>query len=142
MSDKEKEQELENRKESCKTYLEQTKLLITLASAFLIAPAFIFTVSEDNSLTFLFWAEGSFVLSVLFGYVVFGTISGSQRDGEYDVYRPATRNFSFMQLAVFLAGMIFFVVMFVNLEIKQENFAPKECQPTSQKECQPTSQNI
>jgi len=40
----------EGKKEACKTYLEQTKLLVTLASAFLFAPAALIGILKDKPL--------------------------------------------------------------------------------------------
>lgn len=77
----------DDRKEACKTYIEQTKLLVTLASAFVLAPvAFVGYVRNDKSLQILsaaeikglMGAEGLFILSVLVGYVVLGGLAGTQ----------------------------------------------------------------
>ena len=106
-----------NRKDACKTYVEQTKLLVTLASSFLVAPAafiVLFTGEKDLGLT-LFQttvfviSELAFVASVIAGYVVLGAITGSQHNGTYDVYRPATRISSLIQLALYVSGLAVFV---------------------------------
>lgn len=105
---------VEGKKEACKTYIEQTKLLVTLASAFLFAPAVLIpllkeTVRIDSLLaTGLMVSEGAFVFSIFFGYVVLGTVAGSQSDGSFNVYRPATMWFSWMQIATYLGGMAWF----------------------------------
>jgi hypothetical protein len=65
-------------KEACKTYIEQTKLLVTLASAFVVAPAAIVAFFEGKNsigaspelVSKFLWAEGLFVFSVLSGYLV------------------------------------------------------------------------
>jgi hypothetical protein len=107
----------EGRKEACKTYIEQTKLLVTLASAFVVAPAAViplFTannrlmVSHDLVMQF-FTAELSFIASVLVGYVVLATIAGSQHRDEFNVYRKATRIFSLLQIAAYVVGLYRFV---------------------------------
>jgi len=100
---------LEDRKEACKTYLEQTKLLVTLASAFVFAPAVVNDLSSF-SLQALLWMEGCFVFSVISAYVVMGTITGSQNDGTYNVDRLATRVFSLIQFFAYLAGLIIFIL--------------------------------
>ena len=121
--DKALEQALENKKEAIRTYIEQTKLLVTLASAFLLAPAGLVAVFKERAsvgittaeaIAFVV-AEGAFVASVLIGYVVMGTIAGSQDDGSFDVYRPATRWFSLAQFGLYLAGLIVFIVLGVVL---------------------------
>lgn len=105
---------LEGKKEACKTYIEQTKLLVTLASAFLFAPAVLIpllkdAVRIDSALaTGLLVSEGAFVASIFLGYVVLGTVAGSQSDGTFNVYRFATRFYSLMQIVTYLCGMAWF----------------------------------
>lgn len=113
----------EGRKEACKTYIEQTKLLVTLASAFLFAPAGLITILKDRGSvgldpTLLHWfvaVEALFVLSVLAGYVVLGSLAGSQDDGSFDVFRFSTRICSLIQFGSYLLGMIFFVLLAIEL---------------------------
>jgi hypothetical protein len=115
----------EGRKEAAKTYLEQTKLLVTLASAFLFAPAGLVAILKDRSaagltvkqLSWFIVAEICFVVSVLAGYIVLGTLAGSQDAGKFDIFRPATRCFSLLQFGAYLAGLIMFIglaVVFVS----------------------------
>jgi hypothetical protein len=107
----------EAKKEACKTYLEQTKLLVTLASAFLFAPAALVGILKDKTQVGLtnaqiIWfivAEVFFILSVLAGYIVLGSVTGSQHSGEFNVFRPATRCFSLLQFGFYLAGLIVFI---------------------------------
>jgi len=108
---------LESKKEACKTYVEQTKLLVTLASAFLFAPAALIGILKDKStvgltdsqLSWFIAAEVSFIISVLTGYVVLATLTGSQDAGKFDVYRPATRWFSLFQFGSYLLGLVVFI---------------------------------
>lgn len=106
---------LDGRKEACKTYIEQIKLLVTLASAFLFAPAAIFGLFDKNSYVErglvggFVGAEIAFVLSVLSGYIALGSVSGSQDAGTFDVFRPATRGWSLAQFAFYLVGIALFV---------------------------------
>ncbi|CDZ68155.1 Hypothetical protein NGAL_HAMBI2605_64390 [Neorhizobium galegae bv. orientalis] len=109
---------LDDRKESVKTYIEQTKLLVTLASAFVVAPTALVSVvkdrlavplSSEQLFTFVA-AEILFILSVLLGYVVLGTLAGSQVRGEYWVYRNATMRSSLFQIGFYLAGLLAFMV--------------------------------
>jgi hypothetical protein len=111
--------DVENRKEACKTYVEQTKLLVTLASAFIVVPPTALglfkssasvKLSENSYISFLF-SEASLVLSVILGYLALGSIAGSQDDGSFNVYRPATRIFSIMQIALYLSGVIIFLIL-------------------------------
>ncbi|HTD34141.1 MAG TPA: hypothetical protein VK665_10800, partial [Candidatus Elarobacter sp.] len=111
------------KKEASKTYLEQTKLLVTLASAFLFAPAGLITILKDRlgagitsaSMQPFIAAEVLFVLSVIAGYVAIGSLAGSQDMGDFDVYRPATRFFSLAQFGFYLEGLIVFVYFGVHL---------------------------
>ena len=107
----------EGRKEACKTYIEQTKLLVTLASAFLFAPAGFVLILKDRSAAnigtlYLNWflvLECFFVVSVIAGYVALGALSGSQHDGSFDVHRDAVRRASLVQFISYLLGIVFFV---------------------------------
>jgi hypothetical protein len=106
----------DSKKESCRTYVEQTKLLVTLASAFLFAPAALIGILKDRTaagltgwqLRWFIAAELCFIVSVLAGYVVLGAVTGSQYDGKFDVYRPATRRWSFIQLGTYAFGLLVF----------------------------------
>ncbi|MCF8369344.1 MAG: hypothetical protein K9G76_09905 [Bacteroidales bacterium] len=116
----------EHHKDSIKTYTEQTKLLVTLASAFIIAPAATFTLVPEANLYLLIFSELFFVLSVLSGYVVLASISGWQAINKYDVDRPATRNSSRFQITFYLIGLILFVVMIKNASINDKAEATNE----------------
>ena len=110
---------IEDRKEACKTYIEQTKLLVTLASAFLVAPVALFAFARNDKgiptvrsheLQLILSADIGFVFSVLLGYIVLGAVAGSQNDGSYNVFRKATRIFSILQLLTYLAGLVLFAI--------------------------------
>src|ERR1043165_156139 len=103
--------EEEAKNEACKTYLEQTKLLITLASAFIIAPVAFFD-KEQILKYFSLWMEACFVFSAFLGYVVVGTISGRQFKKEFNLYRRGTRIFSLAQIGAFFTGLI---ILLLNL---------------------------
>jgi hypothetical protein len=113
----------EGKREACKTYLEQTKLLVTLASAFLFAPAGLIAILKDRlalkiSAADLCWfvvAEALFIVSVLAGYVAIGSVTGSQDSEAFDVFRPATRIASLVQFGFYLLGIIVFVALAVRL---------------------------
>jgi hypothetical protein len=65
----------DSQKESCKTYVEQTKLLVTLASAFLFGPAALIGILKDRAaagltgwqLRWFITAELCFIVSVVAG---------------------------------------------------------------------------
>jgi hypothetical protein len=112
------------KQDACKTFLEQTKQLISLASAFLFAPAAVFTWSKDVSaaklasgVPWLIAIESFFVLSVILGYVTIGTIAGTQNDGSYNVYRPAMREFALAQFIAYVIGLCVFGVFIAHLYV-------------------------
>ena len=106
-------------KEAVKTYIEQTKLLVTLASAFILAPAGLVAVLKDRvaagltapQLVGFVVAEVLFITSVLAGYVVLGSIAGYQAANRYDVFRPATRCSSLVQIGTYLLGLGVFILL-------------------------------
>ena len=113
----------EGQKEAVKTYTEQTKLLVTLASAFLFAPAGLVGILKDKDAAHLTnvqlgWFIGCeifFILSVLSGYFVLASLSGSQATGQFDVFRLATRASSLVQFFAYLLGLIFFMMFAIRI---------------------------
>ena len=115
--------ETNGKADALKTFVEQTKLLVTLASGFLIAPAAalpLFRQSDGKPplhvpIKVFGMAEAALILSVVAGYAVLGSIAGSQHKGVFDVYRPATRVLSLIQLVLYLLGLSMFVVLIIRL---------------------------
>jgi hypothetical protein len=113
----------EGKKEAVKTYVEQTKLLVTLASAFLFAPPALVGILKDRAVAhitpaqfrWLVGAEVCFIVSVLAGYIVLATIAGWQHKGEFDVYRFATQFWSVVQFFAYLIGLIVFLGLAIAL---------------------------
>ena len=112
--------DIDDKKEACKTYVEQTKLLVALSSAFLVAPPAMLELIHaekgapaitEASLRQLMIAEFLFIASVLAGYIVLGSTSGSQDDGTFDVFRVATRLWSIVQFLLYICGLVFFVLL-------------------------------
>lgn len=109
----------EGRKEAVKTFSEQTKILITLASGFVLAPPAVLTLfrkPDGKAMPSLpwgrfGWAEGLLVASILAGYGVLSTIAGSQHQGIFNVHRTATRACSILQITLYLAGVVLFLSM-------------------------------
>ena len=111
----------EGRKEALKTFGEQTKILITLASGFVLAPPAVLSFlrrPDGKSISAsalpwvrFTWAEGLLLASIFAGYVVLSTIAGSQHQGIYDVHRRATRICSLFQIGFYIAGFILFLSM-------------------------------
>lgn len=105
--------------EALKTFMEQTKLLVSLASGFVLAPPAVISFlrrPDGKSPPALpwgrfLWAEALLISSILAGFVVLGTVAGSQYDGSFDVYRPASRAFSICQFALYILGIAVFLYM-------------------------------
>lgn len=116
----------ENQKEAVKTYIEQTKVLISLASTFVVAPAAAVVLIDNVSKGWFVVSELAFVVSVLAGYVVFATIAGNQHKGFFNVHDPATRVASLGQIAFFILGLLAFISMVYS-------HAPQNVQPPSAK---------
>jgi len=110
---------MNGKEEALKTYVDQTKLLVTLASGFVLAPAAAVSLvrSSDSqvqlhvSVPLFLIAEGCLIVSVILGYMVLGSIAGSQYSGDFNVYRPATRILSLFQLVFYLGGLCCFVFL-------------------------------
>ncbi|GGH61964.1 hypothetical protein HNQ91_001171 [Filimonas zeae] len=103
----------DDKKESSKTYLEQTKLLTTLASTFIVAPAILFKEMANLSIGWVVTMEVSFIFSVIFGYVVAGSLAGTQYEGKYNIYRRAAMWGSLTQLGLYLIGLGILVSLFL-----------------------------
>ncbi len=107
---------MSGRSEALNTYVEQTKLLVTLASGFVVVPAGAISLlrpaTQPNvhlSPKLFLGAEAFQILSVIAGYAVLGSVAGSQHEEEFDVHRPATRVLSLAQLGLYVVGLVCFV---------------------------------
>lgn len=101
-------QDIEDGKASCKTYIEQTKLLTSLASAFIIAPAVVTKFTDFTINGLLIGSEILFVVSVLFGYLTLGGVTYNQRAGNYEIYRNNVIIPSRIQFSAYLVGITLF----------------------------------
>jgi hypothetical protein len=109
---------MNGRSEALKTYIEQTKLLVTLASGFVVAPAAAVSFFRPDKQTNVHFSPKLFlaaellqIFSVVAGYVVLGSIAGSQHNEDFNVYRAATRALSLIQLGLYVAGLTSFVYL-------------------------------
>ncbi len=100
---------LEGRLEACKTFIEQTKLLVTLASAFVVAPAAVIAVSKLRIDKWIVIAEILFIVSVLSGYMALGAVAGSQHKGEFNVYKGELKWTGRIQFYSYFIGLWFFM---------------------------------
>jgi hypothetical protein len=106
-------EKIKHRQEACKTFIEQTKLLTSLASAFIIAPAVVSNFLKASLIWPIIAAELLFVVSVLAGYIALGAIAGSQHRGNPDVHRPAVRLWGLTQFIAYLGGIGLFGYWFI-----------------------------
>ena len=109
MTDNSNKREI-GRIEACKTFVEQTKLLVSLASAFVIAPPVVLSFIKIGLGWKIYIAESLFVFSVLSGYVALGAVAGSQHVGSFDVHRRAVQCFGLLQFCCYVAGIAFFLL--------------------------------
>lgn len=98
----------EGRKAACSTFAEQTKLLMSLASGFILAPPVVTSFLKLQITWHVVTAEVLFVLSVLASYVVLGALAGTQYKGEFNVYRPAVMVTGWAQLLSYVVGLALF----------------------------------
>lgn len=105
--------ELDHRKSACKTFTEQTKLLMSLASAFILAPAVVANFVDFRLTWQIVVAEILFVLSLLASYLTLGALTGTQFKGEFNVYRPAIMWFGRVQFVAYLIGIGLFGWWFI-----------------------------
>jgi hypothetical protein len=106
--------ERKNGEEACKTFVEQTKQLIALASAFIFAPAAVQILLQLSIGKLLVIAEVLFIFSVLSGYVALGAIAGSQHKGEFNVHNSNAKWSGLAQFFTYLAGLLVFMFWFIN----------------------------
>ena len=114
---------IEAKKEECQTYIKQTKNYVALNAAFLFAPVVIVMILKDKSaaslgnstLAWFVVVEVLFACSVLSGYIVLASLTRSQDDGSFDVFRKTTRFFSMLQSRLFVAGILGLIALAVHL---------------------------
>ena len=107
-----------NGEEACKTFVEQTKQLITLASAFIFAPAAIQIILQLSFGKLLVIAEILFIASVLAGYVAMGSIAGSQHKGDFNVHNANAKFSGLLQFFTYLVGLVLFIFWFTSQPLK------------------------
>lgn len=111
----------EDKKFAIEKYLDQVKILTALATALLISPnAFLIIRKADaealqvfeSAKIFLSVANILFLLSIIMTYFIYSSIVGNVNEGIYDVYRPATRIFSLIQLLGIVVGCVALLIFF------------------------------
>lgn len=98
----------EDRKAACQTFVEQTKVLVTLASAFVVAPAAVKAILDLRIDRWIIAAEILFIVSVLASYFALASVSGSQHKGKFDVYAWQVRTSGLVQFFSYLIGLCLF----------------------------------
>lgn len=105
---------MDSKKEECQIYIKQTKLFMTLTSAFLFAPVALVMILKDKSaaeldgstLAWFVAVEILFACSVLSGYIALNSLFKSQDNGSFDAFCKTTRLFSVLQFRLFVAGIV------------------------------------
>jgi len=102
-------------------YLEQVKILTTLASALLLSPGFVLAllrIREDIGLSdkqllhatiAVGGSSAAFLLTIFFTYFIYSSIAGDLNEGECNIYREETQRFSIMQFVAVLIGCSFYI---------------------------------
>ncbi|MEM1448705.1 MAG: hypothetical protein AAF726_11440 [Planctomycetota bacterium] len=104
--------ELEGPKAACETFIQQTKLLTSLASAFVVAPVLV----KPDSIEVTGWllaAEIALLVSLLAGYVTLAAVAGTQHKGKFNVYAPTIRVFAHAQFFPYVIGVALFLYWLV-----------------------------
>jgi hypothetical protein len=97
------------KKEACRTSIEQVKIIVYLALVFILSTNLLMLYKTPNWNLYL--AESSLILSILFGFTTLGSIAGFQSLEKYDVYRPATRIGSILQLTFCVTGIVSYILL-------------------------------
>lgn len=114
----------EDKKFAIEKYLDQVKILTALATALLISPNAFLVIRKANSgvllvfesaKKFLLAANISFIIAVVMTYFIYSSIVGNINKGIYDVYRPATRIFSLIQLIGIIVGCVSLLFFFFKI---------------------------
>lgn len=117
----------EDKKLAVEKYLDQVKILTALATALLVSPNLVLILRNNNSQSitalamfeeakiYLLIANVSFLVAIGMTYFIYSSVVGFINDGIYDVYRPATRVFSIIQLLGIIVGCITLVIFFCKI---------------------------
>ena len=102
-------------------YIEQVKVLTTLASALLLSPgilAALYRVIGDHNLQFqqkqqaivaVIISSVSSLIAIFFAYFIYSSLIGMIYKNKYDIYRPATRFFSLLQFIFVVISCVSFI---------------------------------
>ena len=102
-------------------YIEQVKVLTTLASALLLSPgilAALFSVIGDHNLLpqqkqqviiAVIISSASSLIAIFFAYFIYSSLIGMIYKNKYDIYRPATRIFSLLHFSLVIVSSISFI---------------------------------
>jgi len=105
-------------------YLDQVKILTALATTLLITPNLFLTLLEKAVIrerieaaipywkNVMLFTNIMFLLSILLTYLIYSSIVGQLIDRKVDLYRPATRVFSILQILFIILGCAGLLVIF------------------------------
>jgi len=99
---------LESKKDSCQTYIDLSKLIISLATGvFVLIPSFL-SVMQKKGLKrnrFLYFGLIFLIICILSGLLTISALAGTQRVGEYDIATGHIKIISMIQWLFFLMGL-------------------------------------
>ena len=99
---------LEGKKDSCETYIDLSKLIISLSTGvFVLVPAFFKIIGKKvpKCKGALFYGLISLGLSIVAGLFAISALAGTQRIGEYNIAAPHIKYTSMVQWIAFLLGL-------------------------------------
>jgi hypothetical protein len=103
------EMTLEAKKDSCKTYIDLSKLIISLSTGVIIlVPSFLALMTERQLKVkkALYCGLIALGISIVLGLFVIAALAGSQRIGEYNIAAMHIERFSQGQWILFMLGII------------------------------------
>ncbi len=116
-----------NQKYAIEKYIDQVKVLTTLASALLFSPgilATIFSLTGDMTLSdqvkqqvtiAVLISSGSSLIAILLAYFIYSSLIGMIYHNEYNLYRPTTRILSILQFFLIIISCISFIYLIYSL---------------------------
>ncbi len=115
--------ERDYQKHAVEKYIEQVKVLTTLASALLLSPGLlvaIFKITGDiriqpqvkqQVIIAVLISSISSLIAIFLAYFVYSSLIGMIYKNKYDIYRPATRIFSLLHFIFVIVSCISFIFL-------------------------------
>ena len=101
-------EKIEGKKESCKTFIDLSKLIISLSTGvFLLLPSFLEKMKDQQlqDKPTLYFGLILFLISIFFGLFVISALAGSQRMEQYNIAATHIKVTSMLQWSSFFFGL-------------------------------------